>query len=88
MGNRPGYKLVLIEWMDSYTDPKSWHKPETNIESPATCISVGYLVGDKEKVKIVYPHIALEDDWTGECGKGAIIIPTIAIVGIKELSEN
>jgi len=58
------------------------------VEKPAICISVGYLIGDKENVKIIYPHIALEDEWSGECGKGAIIIPTISIVGIKELIEN
>jgi hypothetical protein len=35
---------------------------KTNIEDPAICVSVRYLVGDKEKVKIAYPHIALEDE--------------------------
>jgi hypothetical protein len=86
--NRPNYKLVLVEWVDSYTDTKTWHRLDGEINDPAICISVGYLVGDKEKVKVIYPHIALEDKVSDECGKGAIIIPTISIVGIKILSEK
>jgi hypothetical protein len=87
MKNRPDYKLVLIEWMDSYTDNKSWHPLDDKIDKPAICISVGYLVSDKQEVKIIYPHIALEDEWTNEAGKGSIVIPSISIVGIKELQE-
>ncbi len=87
MKNRPSYKLVLIEWMDSYTDNKSWHPLDDKIDSPAICISVGYMVSDKKKVKILYPHLALEDEWTNEAGKGSIVIPTISIVNIKKLKE-
>jgi len=87
MQQNPSYKLVLVEWMDSYTDNKSWHPLDDKIEMPAICKSVGYLVADKEKVKIIYPHIAIEDEWTNEAGKGSIIIPTISIVSMKELKE-
>jgi hypothetical protein len=87
MNNKPAYKLVLIEWMDSYTDNKSWHPLYDKIDAPAICISIGYLVSDKDKVKIIYPNIALEDEWTNEAGKGSIVIPTILIVSIKELKE-
>lgn len=81
------YPLVLIKWTDAQTIKDSWHSLEKNIEEPAICMSVGYLVGDKKKVKILYSHIALEDEWTNECGKGNIIIPTKSIIYIKKLKE-
>lgn len=84
---RPNYPLVLIEWTDAQTIKDNWHTPEKELEDPAVCVSVGYLVGDKKKVKILYSHIALEDEWTNECAKGNIIIPTNAIVSMKKLKE-
>lgn len=79
------YPLVMIEWRDAMTIRDNWHDIEKEINDPATCISVGYLVGDKENVKILYSHIAVEDEWTKECGKGNMIIPTSNIVSIKKL---
>lgn len=81
------YPLVIIEWSDAMTIKDNWHQMETEINEPAVCISVGYLVGDKEKVKILYSHIALEDKHTNECGKGNIIIPTNAIISMRKLAE-
>jgi len=88
VSNRPPYKLVIIEWLDSYTDDKSWHSLKDEIDSPAVCVSVGYLVWDKEKVKVIYPHIALEDDFSAESAKGGMVIPSLSIVCIKELKEG
>lgn len=79
------YPLVAIEWKDAMTIKDNWHDLEKEINEPATCMSVGYLVGDNEKVKILYAHIALEDEWSKECGKGNMIIPTASIISIKKL---
>lgn len=79
------YPLVSIEWKDAMTIKDNWHSLEKEISEPATCMSVGYLVGDNDKVKILYAHIALEDNWSQESGKGNMIIPTASIVSIKKL---
>jgi hypothetical protein len=81
------YPLVIIEWSDAMTIKDNWHTPEKDIDEPAICISVGFLIGDKPNVKILYASIALEDQWTQECGKGNIIIPTNTIISMKKLQE-
>jgi len=88
MSKRPDYPLVLIEWKDAMTIKDNWHPMVEDIDEPATCVSVGYLVGNKKHVKILYAHIALEDKWSDACGKGNIIIPTKSIVGMKYLKEK
>ena len=81
------YPIVLIEWTDALTIKDNWHSLEKNLDDPAICMSVGYLVKDGDKVKILYAHIALEDEWSNECGKGNIIIPTSAIRSMRVLKK-
>lgn len=81
----PDYPLVMITWTDAANINDNWHPLETDYTIPATCVSVGYLVGDHKKVKTLYAHIALEDERTNACGKGNMMIPTTQIISIKKL---
>lgn len=82
------YPIVIIEWSDAMTVKDNWHEPIRDIETPATCVSVGFLIEDKEKVKILYASISGEDEWAKECGKGNMIIPTNQIISMKILNES
>jgi hypothetical protein len=81
----PKYPIVLVEWQDAMTIKDNWHAVEKELEEPATCLSVGYLVAKNKKLVTLYAHIALEDKWTEECGKGNMIIPVKMIKSIKYL---
>ncbi len=53
-------RLVLIEWEDSHADG-AWHHIGGGVEDRALiCRSVGWLVLDGERVKVV----ALQEGWT------------------------
>lgn len=82
----PKYPIVLIEWEDAATIKDNWHEVKKDIIEASTCLSVGYMVAKNKKVVTLYAHIALEDDWSVECGKGNMIIPVKMIRSIKHLT--
>lgn len=79
------YKLVLIEWEDSQLGYQGWKFINEQPKDIPTFISVGFLVHEDEKCKILYPHIKATNDIEELSGSGDIKIPTSAIITIKEL---
>jgi len=80
-----GYKLVLIEWEDSQLGYQGWKfiKDEP-IEMPRY-ISVGFLIYEDNKCKVLYPHIKNTEDKDELSGSGDIKIPNSAILKMIEL---
>lgn len=78
----------MIEWQDAATIKENWHEVKKDIKEASTCISVGYMVAKNKSVITLYAHIALEDEWSMECGKGNMIIPVKMIKSIKILTSS
>ena len=82
-------KLVLVEWLDSHAG-RGWQSMD-RIEAaaePLHCRSVGWLVSDTKKCKVIVPHIGGEQN--GDVmlqGCGDLTIPTKAIVKMAMLRE-
>jgi hypothetical protein len=80
-------KLVMIEWLDSHAG-RGWQSIKQIKDScePLYCRSVGWLVSENKKCKIIVPHISGEKNGNIVLhGCGDLAIPTKAIVGLKIL---
>ncbi len=72
--------LVLVEWVDSGQPIPGWQWL-SDLESrvPHKCVSVGFLVQDDEKSKVLAPNLGASDgggEW--DQASGLITIPTAA----------
>jgi hypothetical protein len=82
----PEYRLVLIEWLDSYGCSSSWQDLSTCEPGVMTCKSVGWLIHDDEKCKVVVPHMNQPDHPNAsQQGCGDMTIPSASIVKILDL---
>ena len=75
-------KIVLIEWVDSYSVYEQWDFLK-GLKEPEIikCKSVGFIVNETEESILIMPHISGDN----EAGKGGICIPKIAIIKRTEL---
>ena len=81
-------RLVLIEWEDSHGDG-SWQQLDGEIEDRALiCRSVGWLVLDGERAKVVAPHVNQGEDGVPLQGCGLMTIPARAVLRIVGLEES
>jgi hypothetical protein len=82
----PPYPLVYIEWDDSYGCSPHWSKiPKKFLPpEPIICRSVGWLVHDGDKHKVIVPHLTQpsKKSWDG-CGD--MTIPAAVIVRLVHL---
>jgi hypothetical protein len=82
------YKLVLIEWEDSQLGYQGWKIiNDEPIEMPKY-VSVGFLIYDDEKCKVLYPHVKNTEGKEDISGSGDIKIPNSAILRMVELELN
>ena len=80
-------RLVLIEWEDSHGDGL-WHQLDGEIEDRAlVCRSVGWLVLDGERAKVVAPHLSDQEAGVPLQGAGVMTIPTRTVLRIVDLRE-
>jgi hypothetical protein len=82
-GNK--YKLVLIEWEDSQLGYQGWKFIEDIKTQVPVVLSVGFLIHEDEKCKVLYPHLQLEQDGEAKSGSGDILIPASAIKKVTEI---
>jgi len=75
-------RLVLVEWLDSYGCSANWQPLGSVKAEPMVCKSVGWLLHEDERYKVIVPHIS---DGTDQ-GCGDMTIPTAAIVSMRDLS--
>ena len=81
-------KLVLIEWLDSHSlAGDRWHPLEEieNEAGPLMCRSVGWLVKDTKKVKVLVSHISGEANRCVPWAMGEIVIPAGSVVKMRVL---
>lgn len=79
-------RLVLIEWEDSST-LGGWQDLTCEIEDAALlCRSVGWLVLDGEKAKVLAPHVHSPGEENFQ-GSGMMTIPARAILSIRDISD-
>lgn len=82
------YKLVLIVWRDSHSH-NGWRSLEdiTAAVDEVFCRSVGWLVADRKKTKVLVSSLSGEGNkHLRTFGAGEIAIPHSAIVRMKVLS--
>ena len=81
--------LVLIEWEDSAQPLPAWqHLSNLSLSGAIICASVGWLVKDGKKVKVLAPNMGAINDAANIQGSGFIQIPTRCVVSIKKLAEK
>jgi hypothetical protein len=75
-------KIVLIEWVDSYSVYEQWDFLN-DLKEPEIikCKSVGFIVNETDESILIMPHISGDN----EAGKGGICIPKLAIIKRTEL---
>jgi hypothetical protein len=86
--NRPlsEYPLVLIEWIeasrifDGWIDLRDVPSPQ-----PHRCVSVGFLVNEDKRGKILIPTVADVEHPENRHAYGGMLIPSAAIISIKRL---
>ena len=84
------YKLVLVEWVDSIVPHNRWEDLDAypNDGEGALCQSVGWLVKDNEKIKVLSQSICTyTKGGDPETGLGFLTIPTVSVLRIKERTE-
>ena len=87
--NTDAFKLVLIEWIDSYGCSSVWSDLSNCNPAPMICKSVGWLIHDDKKCKVVVPHLSQSDHPnTNQQGCGDMTIPTSAVLRVVELKET
>jgi hypothetical protein len=81
------WRLVLVEWLDSFGCSPSWQELSDLKAEPLVCRSVGWLAYDGDDCKVVIPHISSEQQSTQRQGCGDMTIPTCAVLRIVDLAE-
>ncbi len=81
-------RLVEIEWLDSYGGTTGWKPLEDCTPDVLTVRSVGWLIHDDERVKVIVPHMVQPDPETriAAQGRGDMCIPSSAIVSLRDLN--
>ena len=75
-------RLVLIEWEDSHGDG-AWQQLDAEIEDRVlVCRSVGWLVLDGKRAKVIVPHLSEQDTGVPRPGRGVMTNPARAVLRI------
>lgn len=79
------FRLVIIECLDSYGCSSS-RQDLANCEPGVVCKSIGWLIHDGDKCKVIVPHLNQPDHTsTSQQGCGDMTIPTTSIVKILDV---
>lgn len=79
-------RLVLIEWEDSHGNGE-WQEIGGPIEDRAlVCRSVGWLVLDGKRAKVIAPHVIDPELGVEHQGCGVMTIPACAVRRITDLT--
>lgn len=82
--------LVLIEWVDSGQPIPGWQwLSDLGSREPHRCVSVGFLVQDDEKSKVLAPNLgASGGDGQWDQASGITTIPTVAVQRMERLTSD
>lgn len=80
--------LVMIEWEDSAQPIPSW-RYLADFEATGTirCVSVGWMIRDDEKMKVLAPNMGAIDHENSVQVSGMIQIPTRCVLHVTPMSE-
>jgi hypothetical protein len=81
--------LVLIEWEDSMRPKPAWQHLHDMREppEPARMASVGWLLHDTKRVKVLAPNMGSLNNEDNLQACGMIEIPTRAVIRVHKLRE-
>ncbi len=81
------HKLMLIEWFDASRLSDGWMDLDA-IPDPYlhTCVTVGFLLSENEKGKILVPTLADLEHPTNTHTYGGMMIPATSIISEKILA--
>jgi hypothetical protein len=80
------FRLVLIEWLDSYGCSATWQDLANCELGVMVRQSVGWLIHDDERCKVIFPHMNQPDHTNAsQPGCGDMTIPSASIIKILEL---
>jgi hypothetical protein len=82
-----GYRLVLIEWQDSWGCSPRWEYIDGCEPAVLLCRSVGWLIYDGKDCKVIVPHLT-KSEHVRQQGCGDMTIPTPAVVRVVRLKEG
>lgn len=78
-------RLVLVEWEDSHGNGE-WQEIGALEDRALVCRSVGWLVLDGKKAKVIAPHIIEPETGVEFQGCGIMTIPAAAIISMTNLA--
>ena len=79
-------RLVLVEWLDSHVAIGGWKELDAFCPEAPVVRSVGWLLRDGPKTKVIVPHMIHEQaPFIPLQGCGEMAIPEAAIVSMTEL---
>lgn len=83
----PNFPLVLIKWVDSAQPISGWHHLSDlkDYQKVISCYSVGWLIYDDNKIKMLAPNVGDPNDDNNIQGCGVMRIPTVAVKKIIKL---
>jgi hypothetical protein len=82
----PEYPLMLIEWVDSSRLGEGWLDLSAIGEpNPHKCVSVGFLIKENERGKILVPTVADVKNPANRHTHGGIMIPACSILSERRL---
>lgn len=80
--------MVLVEWIDASGIRDGWTSlSDIPSPDPPKCVSVGFLVRENNQGKIVVPTIADVENRDNRHGYGGIVIPSSAILSVKQITR-
>mgnify|MGYP006915363189 CR=1 FL=1 len=80
--------LVLIEWEDSRQPASGWaHLSSIDEPSVVRCVSVGWLIHNGSRVKMLAPNLGDLDDEDNVQASGIIRIPARSVIKLTALEE-
>jgi hypothetical protein len=83
------YDLVMIEWVDSSRVGEGWiDLAAIGAPDPSRCVSVGFLVRENERGKILVPTIADVEREENRHTHGGIMIPVCSIISERRLNQT
>lgn len=79
------YPIAYVEWVDS-KGMNAWTSLDEIEPSVCKCISVGFLIKEKDDVLVVVPHITLTEK--DNQGDGIIVIPMKAVTKYQRIFHD
>lgn len=84
------YRLVAIDWVDSYGCASQWGDITRKLPVAHHCFSVGWVAVESDEAIVIVPHLSPENREinSDEHACGDMTIPTCSIISITDLIKK